>query len=206
MGREDLASAQGMKPGDTSLRDLLREWRRETAKEQKVAAFVIMHDSTLDDLCKVRPSSMNDLLRVSGIGHLKAEKYGREILETLRRFRAGERATPVLPKKATAPVEVAQLIQQGRTLDEISEIRGRRRSTIVSMVSKLVEERTIEFQPGWITAERQPAIEAACEKLGLERCSPLKDALPPEFTYDEIRLVVAYLRSRHGGRSLAVTP
>ena len=40
-------------------------------------------------------------------------------------------------------------------------------------------------------------LEAACASLGLERLErlkPLKDALPAEITYDEIRLVVARLR------------
>ena len=40
-------------------------------------------------------------------------------------------------------------------------------------------------------------IEAACTRAGLDqldRLRPLKDALPPEVTYDEIRLVVARLR------------
>ena len=37
-------------------------------------------------------------------------------------------------------------------------------------------------------------IEAACAKMGIERLKPLKDALPPEITYDEIRLVVARVR------------
>jgi ATP-dependent DNA helicase RecQ len=191
---------------DADLRELLREWRRETAKRQNVAPFVIMHDSTLDDLCRVRPNSRSELLHVSGIGDLKAEKYGREILDTLRRFRSGERAVSAPPRRVSARMEVAQLIEQGRTLDQIAEIRGRRRSMIVSMVSELVEERTIEFQPSWIAAGRQTAIEAACKTLGLERYSPLKEALPPEFTYDEIRLVVAYLRSRRGGQTLAASP
>jgi len=37
-------------------------------------------------------------------------------------------------------------------------------------------------------------IEAACARAGIERLKPAKDILPPEITYDEIRLVVAKLR------------
>jgi hypothetical protein len=37
-------------------------------------------------------------------------------------------------------------------------------------------------------------IEAACNKLGIEWLKPLKEALPPEITYEEIRLVVARRR------------
>jgi ATP-dependent DNA helicase RecQ len=71
---------------DTRLRELLRNWRTETAKEQSVPAFVVMHDTTLDQICQVRPRSIGGLLRITGIGERKAEMYGRQILDLLRRF------------------------------------------------------------------------------------------------------------------------
>ncbi len=55
----------------------------------------------------------------------------------------------------------------------------------------------MEFRPEWIDRNKLAVIEAACAGLGLERLErlkTLKDALPPEITYDEIRLVVARLR------------
>jgi ATP-dependent DNA helicase RecQ len=48
-----------------------------------VAPFVIMHDSTLYELCRQMPSSIDELLQVSGIGEHKAELYGRDLLELL---------------------------------------------------------------------------------------------------------------------------
>ena len=39
-------------------------------------------------------------------------------------------------------------------------------------------------------------IEAACRRLGVERLRPLKDALPKEVTFDEIRLVISSMRLR----------
>ena len=69
------------------LRAFLREWRRETAKQQSVPAFVVMHDTTLDEICRMRPSSLGGLLQISGIGERKAELYGKQILDALKRFR-----------------------------------------------------------------------------------------------------------------------
>ena len=187
---------------DPNLRELLREWRRETAKQQNVAAFVVMHDTTLDAICRARPGAIRDLLQITGIGERKAELYGHHILDVLRRFREGARAaTP--DKRITPSEETILLIEDGKTLDEIAIIRGRRRSTIVSMVSDLVERGLVEFQPEWVEEDRQRKIEAAAAGLGLERITPVKEALPPDFTFDEIRLVVANLRRRSGGQSLA---
>src|SRR5579863_4755375 len=185
---------------DPNLRELLREWRREAAKEQNVPAYVVMHDTTLDEICRARPGSISDLLHITGIGERKAEMYGHEILDALKRFRGGARAA-VPDKKITPSEETILLIEKGKTLDEIAVIRGRRRSTIVSMVSDLVERGLLEFQESWVAEDRQRKIEAATADLGLEKFTPIKEVLPDDFTYDEIRLVVANLR--RGGQSFA---
>jgi ATP-dependent DNA helicase RecQ len=135
---------------DPDLREFLREWRRETAKEQNVAAFVVMHDTTLDAICRSHPASLRDLLMVSGIGERKAELYGRQILDALQRFSAGARSTSP-DRRITPSEETIGLIQEGKTLEEIATIRGRRLSTIVSMVSDLVERGLVDFQHGWVS-------------------------------------------------------
>ena len=77
---------------DPELREYLREWRRVTSKEMKTAAFIIMHDSSLNEICRVRPKSLAEIRRVSGFGERKTELYGPQILEALERFRNGARA------------------------------------------------------------------------------------------------------------------
>ncbi len=188
---------------DPELREYLREWRRETATQQNTPAFVVLHDTTLEEICRIRPRSIRELLQVSGIGDRKAELYGPQILDTLRRFEKGSRSTPVPEKKVTPAAETMRLLAEGRTFEEIAAIRGRQRSTIVSMISDLVERGEVEFQPAWVDQEKQKMIEEVCARLGLERLGPIKEALPPEFAYEHIRLVVARLRWRgeHGTAS-----
>jgi ATP-dependent DNA helicase RecQ len=198
----DLTRVQASLEVDPDLRDFLREWRRETAKEQNVPAYLVVIDATIDGICRVRPKSIRDLLLITGIGERKAELYGAQILDALKRFEAGARAT-VLDKKTTPTEETIRLLAEGKNLDEIAAIRGRRRSTIVSMVSDLVERGLVEFQPEWVEQNRQGEIEAAAVNLSLEQLSPIKEALPPDFSYDEIRLVVANLRRRRDAQSMA---
>jgi ATP-dependent DNA helicase RecQ len=73
-------------PADRSLVEYLREWRRNLARQKGIPAYIVMHDTTLDDLCRRRPSTREELLRVFGIGERKAELYGTEILAALKRF------------------------------------------------------------------------------------------------------------------------
>jgi ATP-dependent DNA helicase RecQ len=182
---------------DDGLREYLREWRRKAAKEQGMPAYVVLHDTTLEEICRIQPSSIAKLLTITGIGERKAEMYGREILAALQRYSEGARAS-ALPQKKTAPaVETQQLLSQGKTLEEIAQIRGRQLSTVINAVATLVETGEVEFQPAWIDRTRHSVIEAACIRAGLEnveRLKPLKDVLPPEITYEEIKLVLARLR------------
>ena len=193
---------------DADLREYLREWRRATAKEQGMPAYVVLHDSSLDEICRMLPTTNAQLMTITGIGERKAELYGREILAALRRYQQGERAAP-LPEKKTAPaLETLQLLAQGKSFDEIAQIRGRQVGTVVNAVAGLVEKGEVEFRPEWIDRNKLAVIEAACANLGqgkVERLKPLKDALPPEVSYDEIRLVVARLR-REESRKKADVP
>jgi ATP-dependent DNA helicase RecQ len=70
------------------LREHLREWRRTTCRELSLPAFSIMHDTTLDELCRVRPKTLGQLRSVSGFGDRKVEMYGKQILESLAAFAA----------------------------------------------------------------------------------------------------------------------
>jgi ATP-dependent DNA helicase RecQ len=190
---------------ETELREYLREWRRAESKERGVSAFVVLHDSTLEEICRRRPKAVAELLQITGIGERKADVYGQELLDVLSRFRNGARAA-ALPEKKTAPaLETLRLLEQGKSFEEIAQIRGRQIATVVNGVASLVEQGILEFRAEWVDRDRLPVIEAACAQLGTERLKTLKDALPPEITYEEIRLVVARLR-REGSKRKAEIP
>ena len=64
--------------------DRLRHWRLETARAAGVPAYVVFHDTTLAAIASAKPTSLTELLRVSGVGESKLRKYGDEVLEVLR--------------------------------------------------------------------------------------------------------------------------
>jgi len=193
-GPSGKAGAPPLAPPDPELVEYLRQWRREAAAERNVPAYVVMHDTTLEELCRIRPRSPKEMLGIYGIGERKADLYGREILEALRRFGGGARAVaPTQPKEKPAE-ETIRLLAAGHSFEEIAKIRDRRLNTVVYMIADLVERGALEYQPAWVEPVKTAAIEAACAQLGLDRLKSLKEALPPEITYEDIRLVVAKLR------------
>jgi ATP-dependent DNA helicase RecQ len=84
----EISSGKSIAAGiDPVLREYLREWRRTTARERGIAAFLVMLDTSLDDLCRVRPRSLAELRNVSGFGERKTEMYGQAILAAVENFR-----------------------------------------------------------------------------------------------------------------------
>ena len=79
----DYASAEVGANVDPELREYLRQWRRETARRQGVSAFLVMHDTSLDELCHRNPKSLIELRSVPGFGERKTEQYGDQILEAM---------------------------------------------------------------------------------------------------------------------------
>ncbi|MCU1315385.1 MAG: ATP-dependent helicase, RecQ family [Candidatus Acidoferrum typicum] len=186
---------------DIELKEYLREWRRIIARERGVAAFVVLHDSALMDLCAVKPTTLLELRRVSGFGDKKVEMYGKEILDALHRFREGARPRNEGVAKVSSPAkETQRLLEEGRTFEEIAQIRARTLRSVISLVADLIERGDAEFQPNWLAPERYNQIAAACRQLGMNRLKPLKGALPPEIPYEEIRLVIARLRTEPAPR------
>jgi ATP-dependent DNA helicase RecQ len=177
------------------LREFLRGWRWHTARQKGTAAFVVMHDATLDELCLKQPKTLVGLLQISGIGEKKCEMYGQEILQVFERFRHGERASKEWHARPSNPsLETLDLLRQGHTLAEIAAIRGRKISSVVAQVADLIERGETQFQSNWMPLDHRDQIRQACAQIGTEWLKPLKEALPEEVTYDEIRLVLAEVR------------
>ncbi|TRZ67716.1 MAG: DNA helicase RecQ [Rhodocyclaceae bacterium] len=78
------AAAFRLPPVDAGLFDALRLWRGQTAREQGLPAYVILHDKTLHELAARRPQTLSELLNVGGIGEAKAMRYGVVLLELLK--------------------------------------------------------------------------------------------------------------------------
>lgn len=183
---------------DTSpLREALRQWRMNIAAEKSLPAFAIMHDSTLDELCWKRPADLQELRKISGFGEKKTEMYGSQIIAVIRNYAALPPADP--PPRSIlsgAARETMRLLQKGCTLEEIAATRQRSLQAVVEIVSRLVERGDYAFREEWLDPQKYRLIADACSKLGHQFLKPLKEALPEEITYEDIKLVVSEVRSR----------
>lgn len=69
--------------GDEELFQKLRAHRMAIAKEQKIAPFIIFHDSTLIEMATQKPTTLKQLSTISGVGENKLKRYGKEFLAVI---------------------------------------------------------------------------------------------------------------------------
>jgi ATP-dependent DNA helicase RecQ len=182
------------KPPDRDLVEFFKEWRRRTAQRAAVPAYVVLSDAALEDLCRKQPSNLRELLGVAGIGERKAELYGGEIFAAFEAYRNGARAAVREVSQVSPAEETMRLVAEGKSFEEIARIRGRRFETVINMVADLVEKGRLEYRMEWVGEANHRQIEEVVRRLGSQWLKPLREALPAEITYEQIRLVVAFVR------------
>ena len=61
----------------------MRAWRAAEAKAQRIPPYVIFHDTVLRDIAAVRPSSIEELGQIKGVGASKLQRYGTAVLRLI---------------------------------------------------------------------------------------------------------------------------
>jgi len=195
-------------PYEKELFENLKQLRNKLAREENVPAYVIFSDSTLLDLATYLPLTQPDLLKISGFGAFKAEKYGQPFLETVQDYCvACNLQTRIIlkqpkrerkQKSASAISEMPtdtrrisySMFMQGKTITEIAEERNLSSSTIESHLSYFVTSCEIPVDDV-VDKHKQEVIKKAAEMFGRASLRILKDNLPEEITYGEIRMALA---------------
>ena len=88
-------SVERRDPADLFAR--MREWRIGTATAQGVPAYVVFTDATLTALAERRPTSLDQLVDIAGIGPRKLSLYGEAVLALVGGARPGDLLSTVAP-------------------------------------------------------------------------------------------------------------
>ncbi|MDF2804323.1 MAG: recQ 2 [Anaerocolumna sp.] len=72
---------------DAVLFDTLRNLRSDIAKKEKVPPYIVFSDKTLKEICLILPESEEDMLKVSGVGKFKYDKYGEAFINAILDYR-----------------------------------------------------------------------------------------------------------------------
>ena len=188
------SSREALRGADQPLFDALRELRLELAEQQGVPPYVIFHDSTLREMARRRPTSLQELRLISGVGETKLERYGKSFLERIGAHRLPE----LLDNRLSDTVnETLLLLHRGLDVEGIAGQRELKSSTIYQHFADAVEAGLLNALDVLPLDERQYSeIWEAMELL--ETCKtgalkPVYEALDQAYDYGILRCVMAEL-------------
>jgi ATP-dependent DNA helicase RecQ len=126
-------SAHKNKSTNSLLWDALRYKRRELAELQDVPPYIIFHDACLMSMMEHKPTTLEQMSLLPGVGKRKLELYGDQFLSVIREFRE---TGPILSDTAGESVELFRL---GFTIEKIAQKRALQESTVYGHLAQYLE-------------------------------------------------------------------
>ena len=204
---------------NSALFALLRQKRKELADEAGVPPYVIFSDKTLVEMAVYYPQSSESLLKISGVGQVKLEKYGKPFLEVLKAYckkhelkENPSRSTPPSSdgKRSNAESEipartriVGEAFNAGASVQELMQRHGVTANTILDHLNKYLlagnpirSDNELQALTS-ATPDQQQATFIAFDELSPTYLKPVFDKLNGALNYDDLKILrMLYLISR----------
>ncbi|HZT79806.1 MAG TPA: DNA helicase RecQ [Gemmataceae bacterium] len=204
--KADAASWEGV---DSGLFEALRQLRKGLAEARAVPPYVIFSDATLRELARARPSSLEGMRLVYGVGEAKLRDFGERFLQVMDEYcrdhgLSRDNAAPA--RKAEAPRPSSRpnpmrtlafdLFRREAVVEDVMHQTGRARSTVVDYLAEFIREQRPGSVAAWVADDVYQQVAAAARKVGTAQLKPIYLALGEQVPYDDIRLVVAHLQAQ----------
>jgi len=186
---------------DEELFSILKDLRKKISKQKEVPPFVIFQDPSLEDMAIQYPVSIDELQNISGVGAGKAQRYGAEFIEIIKKYveekeilRPLDMVVKSVVNKSGLKVYIIQSIDMKRSLEDVADAKGLEMGELISEIEAIVNSGTrinLDYYiNGVIDEERQHDIfdyfREEAESDSLEEA--IKE-LGNEFEEEEIRLM-----------------
>ncbi len=186
---------------DEELFSILKDLRKKISKQKDVPPFVIFQDPSLEDMAIQYPITIDELQNVSGVGAGKAQRYGEEFVDIIKKYveekeiiRPLDMVVKSVVNKSGLKVYIIQSIDMKRPLEDIAEAKGLEMSELISEIEAIVNSGTrlnIDYYVNvMIDEERQHDIYSYFREEA--ESDSLEDAIKElgnDFEEEEIRLM-----------------
>jgi ATP-dependent DNA helicase RecQ len=186
---------------DEELFSVLKDLRKKISKQKDVPPFVIFQDPSLEDMAIQYPITLDELQNISGVGAGKAQRYGQEFVEIIKKYveekeiiRPLDMVVKSVVNKSGIKVYIIQSIDVKRSLEDIADAKGLEMDELLSEVEAIVnsgtrinldyyvnmvidEERQVDIYSYFKEEAESDSLEEAIKELG------------NEFEEEEIRLM-----------------
>jgi ATP-dependent DNA helicase RecQ len=186
----------------------LRTYRKTIAALRNVPPFQIFSDATLREISRVRPSTLQSLRLIYGIGEQKLKEFGEQVLRIVIQISKENKLSldikserkPVENKKpistSTQPLAKTQAFESFQNMEEIDSIVekiGRSKATVIEYLCEYINSTNREDYKIYITDDEVHKVSLASKKVGRDRLKPIFLELNEEVSYDIIRIALAVI-------------
>jgi DNA-binding CsgD family transcriptional regulator len=191
---------------NSELFDSLKRWRDMICNDSQLPIYMVANQNSLKEIATYLPITKRDLMQIPGFGKAKAEKYGDEILELVQEYCNENSIESNMQNKEANPKKIRKekstevktdtktisfnLFKEGKTIAEIAKERTFTKDTIFNHLAFFVASRDLAITE-LISEEKYSLIEAALNLHGRESVKLLKENLPEDISFAEIRIVMA---------------
>ncbi|PWG04741.1 helix-turn-helix domain-containing protein [Polaribacter aquimarinus] len=171
----------------------LRELRDEIRIAENIPAFQIFTQETLYAICDALPRSEKELLKVNGMGKIRVQKYGEEILDVIEAYckenginKFNEQKKE--DKKNTKQITL-ELFKSGLSPKEIAKERSLTLNTIQSHLMTFIPTGDVDVLE-LIPLKKYKKLINQIEEVEFKNLTELKEKVDKSFTYMELRMVL----------------
>ncbi len=188
------------------LYNTLKNWRDMVCEETGLPIYMVANKVTLAEIATYLPLDKKDLLLISGFGKAKVDKYGDDILQAVQDYCTDNNIETNIAAKESNPKRQRRekneeiktdtktlsynLFKEGKSIAEIAKERNIAIGTIEGHLAWFVGNGDIDINK-LVSLEKQLLIKAAAKSHGTESNTILKENLPDNISYNEIRMVLA---------------
>ena len=195
---------------DKELFETLRALRKEISEKLKVPPFVVFSDATLKDMCVKYPLNEYAMLSVTGVGEFKAKKYGNIFIEKIKEHvgknnidinkkpeismqseeNKKEKKSRIVGKGIDTRTLSYNLYKDGKGVKEIARERDLSTKTVED---HLIYCAKLGFEISYhdfVSNDKEKMIVNAYKKIGGDKLKPIKEALPEDISYTEIKFAL----------------
>ena len=179
-----------------SLFDKLKELRYIISKEENVPPYIIFNDKTLKEISEKVPRTRAEFLKISGVGEIKYEKYGKRFLGIIEELKDEVNNEKTIlnnekkhDKKSSNELSY-EMHMQGKSFKEIAEMRELTENTVISHILDMaLTGKEVNYSKIFNEKEER-IILSAIDEVGNKKLKPIKEMLPETISYDKIKAVI----------------
>ena len=182
----------------------LKNLRDEICDRENQPIFWVAGTKTLEEMTNYLPQTSDELIKISGFGKAKVEKYGEVFLNVITAYCAAHNLSSHIHEKspkrerkeksASKPdtkLETLKLYREGKSVAEIASARNLAASTIETHLAHYVKIGDIKIDE-LVSRKKLVLIEPVLSEFGGVSLAPVKERLGNDVSYGEIKLVMAW--------------